>query len=105
MCCLTIVRKNVPLQTDHLHDLHIQCSITLCDIGRFGSNQLHKLTKGLPSYILQTGAGRTDGREVYGIMRRVLLTMSLVKGRNHRGDCWCSAVPTPVREVGVGLSF
>jgi len=26
---------------------------------------------GLPSYILRTGSGRTDGRDVYGVIRRV----------------------------------
>jgi len=105
MCCLTIVRKNVPLLSDHLRDSRLQCSVTLCDVDRFGSNHLHKLTKGLPSYILRTGSGWTDGRDVYGVTKRVLMTMSLVRGRNYSGVCWCSAVPTLMREGGVGLSF
>jgi len=75
MCCLTIVRKNVPLLSDHFRDSRLQCSVTLCDVDRFGSNHLHKLAKGLPSYILQTGSGRTDGRDVYGVTRRVPMTM------------------------------
>ena len=28
---------------------------------------------GLPTYILRTGSGRTDGRGVYGVIRRVTL--------------------------------
>jgi len=105
MCCLTIVHKNVLLLSDHPRDSPLQCSVTLCDVDRFGSNYLHKLARGLPSYILQTGSGRTAGREVYGVMRRAPITMSLVRGRNYGGICRCSAVPTLVREGGVGLSF
>jgi len=33
------------------------------------------------------------------------MTMSLVRGRNYGGVCLCSAVPTLVREGGVGFSF
>ena len=105
MYCLTIVRKNVPLLSDHLRNSCLQCSVTLCDVDRFGFNHLHKLAKGLPSYILRTGSGRTDGRDVYGVTRRAPMTMSLVRGRNYGGVCRCSAVPTLVREGGVGLSF
>ena len=105
MCCLTIVRKNVPLLSDHFHDSCLLGSVTLCDIDRFVSNHLHKLARGLPSYILRTGSGRTDGRDVYGVMRRAPMTMSLVRGRNYGGICRYSAVPTLVREGGVGLSF
>ena len=105
ICCLTIVRKNVPLPSDHLRDSWLQCSVTLCDVDRFGSNHLHKLAKGLPSYILRTGSGRTDGHDVYGVTRRVPMTMSLVRGRNYGGVYRCSAVPTLVLEGGVGLSF
>jgi len=105
MCCFTIFRKNVPLLSDHLRDSCLQCSITLCDVDRFGLNHLHKLAKGLPSYILRTGSGRTDGRNVYGVMRRAPITMFLVRGRNYGGFCRCSAVPTLVWEGGVGLSF
>jgi len=32
---------------------------------------LHMVPGGLPSYILRTGSGRTDGRDVYGVIRRV----------------------------------
>jgi len=104
MCCLTIVRKNVPLLNDHLRDSHLQCSVALCDIDRFGSSHLHKLAKGLPPYILRKGSRRTDGRDVYGATRRALMTTSLVRGRNYGGVCRCSAVPMLVREGGVGLS-
>jgi len=105
MYCLTIVRKSVPLLSDHFRDSCLQCSVTLCDVDRFGSNHLHKLAKGFPSYILRTGSGRTDGRDVYGVTRRAPMTLSLVRGRNYGGVCRCSAVPTLVREGGVGLSF
>jgi len=105
MCCLTIVCKNVPLINDHFPDSCLQCSVTLCDVDRFGSNHLHMLAKGLPSYILRTGSSRTDGRDVYGVTRRVPMTMYLVRGRNYGGVCRCSAVPTLVWEGGVGLSF
>ena len=105
MCCLTIVHKNVPLLIYHLRDSQLQCSVTLCDVGRFSSNHLHKLAKGLSSYILRTGSGRTDGRDVYRVTRRVPMTMSLVMGRNYSAVCRCSAVPTLVQEGGVGLSF
>jgi len=105
MCCLTIVRKNVLLLSDHFRDSRLSCSVTLCDVNRFGSNYLHKLGKGLPSYILRTGSGRRDGRDVYRVTRRALMTMSLVRGRNYGGVCRCSAVPTLVRKGGVGLSF
>jgi len=34
---------------------------------------MHKVPGGLPSYIRQTGSGRTDGRDVYGVIRCVPL--------------------------------
>jgi len=105
MCCLTIVRKNVLLPSDHLRDSHLECSVTLCDVDRSGSNKSHKLAKGLSSYILRTGSGQTDGRDVYGAPRRAPMTMSLVRGCNYGGVCRYSAVPTLMREGGVGLSF
>jgi len=105
ICCLTIVRKNVPLPNDHLHVSRLQWSVTLCDVDRFGSRYLHKLAIGLPSYILRTGSGRSTSHNVYGVMRRALMSMSLVMGSNFSSVCWCSAVPTLVREGGVGLSF
>ena len=105
MYCLTIVRKNVPLLSDHFRDSCLQWSVTLCNVDRFDSNHLHKRAKGLPSYILRTGSGRTDGRDVHGVTRRAPMTMSLVRGRNYGGVCRCSVVPTLVREGGVGLSF
>ena len=105
MCCLTIVRKNFSLLNDHLRDSCLQCSVTLCDIDRFGSNHLHKLARGLSSYILRTGSGRMDGRDVYGVMKRAPMTISLVWRCNYGGVCRWSAVPTLVREGGVGLSF
>jgi len=105
MCCLTIVHKNVPLLNDPFCDSCLQCLVTLCDIDRFGSNLLHKLAEGLSSYILRTGSGRMDRRNAYGVMSRALITLSLVRGRNYSGICRCSAIPTRVREGGVGLFF
>ena len=105
MCCLTIVRKDVSSLNDHFRASCLQCSVTLCDVDRFGSSLLHKLAKGLSSYILRTGSGRTDSRDVYGVTRRAPMTMSLVRGSNYSGVCRCSAIPTLVREVGVGLSL
>ena len=46
-----------------------------------------------------------DGCDVYGVMRRVPLTMSLVRGRNYGGVCCCSTVPMLVWEGGVGSHF
>jgi len=63
------------------------------------------LAKGLSSYILLTGSGRTDRRDVYRVTRRAPMTMALVRGRNYSGVCRCSAVPTLMREGGVGLSL
>ena len=87
MCCLTIVRKNVPLLSDHLRDSRLLCSVALFDVDRSGSSHLHQLAQGLPSYILRTGSRRTDGRDIYGVTRRVLMTLSLVRGRNYGGVC------------------
>jgi len=105
ICCLTIVCKNVPLLSDHFRDSCLQCSVTLCNVDRFGSSYLHKLVQGLPSYILRKRSSRTDGRDIYGVTRRAPMTMSLVRGRNYSGVCRCSTVPTLVREGRVGLSF
>ena len=105
MCCLTIVRKTVPLLSVHFRDSRLYHSVTLCDVDRFGSNHLHQLAKGLPSYTLQTGSGRTDSGDVYWVTRRAPNTMCLVRGCNYGGVCRCSAVSTLVREGGVGLSF
>ena len=73
----------------------LQYSVTLCNIDQFGSNHLHRLARGLHSYILRTGTGRTDGRNVYGVTVRVPMTLSLVKGRNYEAVCRQNAVPTP----------
>jgi len=40
MCCLTIVRENVPLLNDHFRDSRLQYSVALCYVDRFGSNHL-----------------------------------------------------------------
>ena len=105
MYCLTIVRKNVLLLNEHLRDSCLQCSVTLCYVNRSGSGHMHTLAKGLPSYILQTGSGRSDGRNVYRVNRRAQMTMSLVRGHHYSGGCRCSAPSALVPEGGVGLSF
>ena len=46
----------------------LQVSVTLCAVIRFTCFHLHKVPGGLPSYILQTGSGWMDGRDVYGVM-------------------------------------
>jgi len=48
-------------------------SVTSCAIVRFTWFHLHKVPEGLPSYILRTGSGRPDGRDVYGVIKYVLL--------------------------------
>jgi len=51
----------------------LQVSVTLCSVVRFTRLHLHRVAGGLPSYTLRTGSGRTDGRDVYGVMRCVPL--------------------------------
>jgi len=53
----------------------LQASVTLCAVVRFTCFDLHKVREGLPSYILRTGPGRTDGRYVYGVVRWVPLSV------------------------------
>jgi len=53
--------------------LCLQVPVTLYAVLRFTSLHLHKVSRGLLSYILRTGSGRTDGRDVYVIVRCVLL--------------------------------
>ena len=64
---LTFVR-NVLLLSNHSFDNLSQVSVTLCAVVRFTCFHLHKVPGGLPSYILRTGSGRTDGRDVYGVI-------------------------------------
>ena len=105
MWCLTIVHKTFHYLMTSFATSCLQCSVTWCHVNRFGSNHLHKLTHGRSSYILRTGSGWMDRCDVYGVTRRVPMTMSLVRGCSYCGVCRCSAVPTLVREGGVGLSF
>jgi len=51
----------------------LQVSLTLCAVVRFSSFNLPKVPGGLPSYIVRTGSGRTDGRDVYGVIGCVSL--------------------------------
>jgi len=51
----------------------LQVSVTLCAVARFTSFHLHKVSRGLASYIPRTGSGRTDGRDVYVSVSCVLL--------------------------------
>jgi len=56
-----------------LPPVSLQASVALCADIQFTSFHLHKVPEGLPSYTLRTGSGRTEGRDVYGVMRRVPL--------------------------------
>jgi hypothetical protein len=40
----------------------------------------------LPSYILRTASGRTDGRDVYGVTERPPMTYLLPSASNYIGD-------------------
>jgi len=51
----------------------LQVSLTLCAVVRFTCLHLHKVPEGLPSYILRIGSGRSDGRDLYGVIRYVPL--------------------------------
>ena len=55
-------------------------SVTLCASVRLSCFHLHKVPECLPSYILRTGSGRTDGRDVYGVIRWVPLIVVLGEG-------------------------
>jgi len=50
-------------------------SVTLCAVVQFTCLHLHKVSDGPPSYIPRTGSGPTDGRDVYGVLRCVPLTV------------------------------
>ena len=69
---LTLVR-NVLVPSTHCSE---GLSSGVCNLVRRRPTHLfhlHKVPKGLPSYILRTGSGRTDGRDVYGVIRCVPL--------------------------------
>jgi len=59
--------QNVPLHST----VCLPASVTLCAVLRFTCFHLHKVPEGLPSHIPRTGSGRTDGRDVYGVIRWV----------------------------------
>ena len=48
-----------------------QVSVTLCAVVRFTCLYLHKVPEGFPSYILRTGSGWRDGRDLSGLIRCV----------------------------------
>ena len=56
-----------------LSTVSLQASVTLYAVARFTCLYLHKVPGGLPSYILRTGSGRTDGRDVLGVITCVPL--------------------------------
>jgi len=58
-----------------LSTLCIKVSVTFWALVRFPCFHLHKVPEGLPSCILRTGSGRTDGRDVYGGIRCVTFTL------------------------------
>jgi len=49
----------------------LQVSVTLWAAVWFTCLHLHKVAKGLSSYIRRTGSGRTDSRDIYGVVRCV----------------------------------
>jgi len=55
----SVLSPSIPLPT-----ICLQVSVTLCAVVRFTCFHLHKVPEGLPSYILRTRSGRTDGRVV-----------------------------------------
>jgi len=72
-------------------------AITLCDLKWCSLKHLHKLAQGSYSYILWIEFSRTDGCDIYGVMRRVPMTVSFAMGQNYSGICWCSALPTLIQ--------
>jgi len=104
---LSFVNAPAPLtgHSDHLHTLHVfvgtrglascktchylqptlptaclRVSVTLCALIRFICFHSHKVPEGLPLYILRRRSGRTDGRDVYGVIRCVPLIVVLGVG-------------------------
>ncbi|PUU72250.1 hypothetical protein B9Z19DRAFT_1138404 [Tuber borchii] len=57
----------VPLLNDHSSIHYLRGFVTLCDVVRFGCFHLHMVEEDHLSYILRTGTGRTDGRDVFGV--------------------------------------
>jgi len=58
----------------------VQVSVTLCAFVRFSCFHLHRVPRGLPSDTLRTGSGRTDGSDVYGVIRCVPLIVVMGVG-------------------------
>jgi len=69
---LTFVR-NVLLLSTHSSDCLSSSVRNLIRRRPITCLHLDKVPEGLPSYILRTGSGRTDGRDVYGVIRCVPL--------------------------------
>jgi len=69
---LTFVR-NVLLPLTHSSDCQSSSVCNFMRLVRFTYFHLHKVPEGVPSYILRTGPGRTDGRDIYGVIRCVPL--------------------------------
>jgi len=46
----------------------LRVSVTTCAVIRFTCFHLHMVRDGLRSYILETGSGRTDGHDLYGVI-------------------------------------
>ena len=57
------------------------------------------------SYILRTGTGWMDGRDVYSVASRVFLTHVFDDGRHFPDDLWQPIVPTSGLEGDVDESF
>jgi len=89
-------------------------SVTLCAVIRFICFHLHRVPGGHPSYILPAGPGRTDGRDVYGVIRYVPLIVAcgvgtllplrpaITRHANAGPGGWCYLFPTKFVCVKVG---
>jgi len=60
-----------------LWTVSLQVSVTLCAVVRIACLELHKVPGDLAPYMLRTGSGRMDGRDLYGLIRCVPLVAVL----------------------------
>ena len=78
-------------------------SVTLCASVQFTCVHLHKVPEDHPSYILQTGSGRKDGHDVYGVISWV--PMIEVFGEGTRLPSCPVVTRRPNAEAGGGCCF
>ena len=85
LCVFVGKRSLTIVRTSHYFRplLLLEClwlAVTLCASVWFTCFHWHKVLEGLPSYILRTGSARTDGRDVYGIIRWVPIIVVFDEG-------------------------